>query len=86
MMQEVTLGDFPGGGTQPHFLIAGPCVIENEQSGTSPDGRLVEIIELQNHPWFLGTQFHPEYQSRPHAPHPVFRAFIHAALKRKFGR
>jgi CTP synthase len=55
-------------------------------SGTSPDGRLVEIIELQNHPWFLGTQFHPEYRSRPHAPHPVFRAFIHAALKRKFGR
>ena len=51
-------------------------------SGTSPDGRLVEIIELQNHPWFLGTQFHPEYRSRPHAPHPVFRAFIHAALKR----
>ena len=41
-------------------------------SGTSPDGRLVEIIELQNHPWFLGTQFHPEYRSRPHAPHPVF--------------
>ena len=55
-------------------------------SGASPDGRLVEIIELQNHPWFLGTQFHPEYQSRPHAPHPVFQAFIHAALKRKFGR
>ena len=55
-------------------------------SGTSPDGRLVEIIELQNHPWFLGTQFHPEYRSRPHAPHPVFQAFIHAALKRKFGR
>jgi CTP synthase len=55
-------------------------------SGTSPDGRLVEIIELQNHPWFVGTQFHPEYRSRPHAPHPVFRAFIHAALKRKFGR
>ena len=55
-------------------------------SGTSHDGRLVEIIELQNHPWFLGTQFHPEYRSRPHAPHPVFRAFIHAALKRKFGR
>ena len=55
-------------------------------SGTSPDGRLVEIIELKDHPWFLGTQFHPEYQSRPHAPHPVFQAFIHAALKRKFGR
>ena len=55
-------------------------------SGTSPDGRLVEIIELKDHPWFLGTQFHPEYRSRPHAPHPIFQAFIHAALKRKFGR
>jgi CTP synthase len=55
-------------------------------SGTSPDGKLVEIIELQHHPWFFGTQFHPEYHSRPHKPHPVFTAFIGAALKRKFGR
>ena len=55
-------------------------------SGTSPDGRLVEIIELKNHPWFLGTQFHPEYHSRPHRPHPIFSAFVEAALKRKFGR
>ncbi len=55
-------------------------------SGTSPDERLVEIIELKDHPWFLGTQFHPEYHSRPHQPHPVFAAFIEAALKRKFGR
>jgi len=55
-------------------------------SGTSPDGKLVEIIELKHHPWFLGTQFHPEYHSRPHKPHPVFTAFIEAALKRKFGR
>ncbi|MEC4673051.1 MAG: CTP synthase [Nitrospirota bacterium] len=55
-------------------------------SGTSPDGRLVEVIELPNHPWFLGTQFHPEYHSRPHEPHPVFAAFIQAALQRKFGR
>ena len=54
-------------------------------SGTSPDGYLVEIIELKNHPWFLGTQFHPEYHSRPHQPHPVFSAFIKAALKRKIG-
>jgi len=55
-------------------------------SGTSPDGRLVEIVELKHHPWFLGTQFHPEYHSRPHRPHPVFTSFIEAALKRKFGR
>ncbi len=54
-------------------------------SGTSPDGRLVEMIELNDHPWFVGTQFHPEYHSRPHAPHPVFRAFIQAALQRKVG-
>jgi len=40
-------------------------------SGLSPDGRLVEIIELKDHPWFLATQFHPEYNSRPHHPHPV---------------
>lgn len=55
-------------------------------SGTSPDGRLVEIVELTDHPWFVGTQFHPEYHSRPHAPHPICTAFIQAALKRKFGR
>ena len=55
-------------------------------SGTSPDGRLVEIVELDDHPWFVGTQFHPEYHSRPHAPHPICTAFIQAALKRKFGR
>ena len=45
-------------------------------SGTSPDGRLVEIIELKHHPWFLGTQFHPEYHSRPHRPHHIFSAFM----------
>lgn len=55
-------------------------------SGLSPDGRLVEIVELPNHPWFLGTQFHPEFHSRPHAPHPVFSTFIGAALQKKFGR
>ena len=55
-------------------------------SGLSPDGRLVEIIEFPNHPWFLGTQFHPEFHSRPHTPHPVFSTFIVAALQKKFGR
>lgn len=55
-------------------------------SGTSPTGDLVEIVELPNHSWFLGTQFHPEFHSRPHKPHPIFTAFIGAALRKKFGR
>jgi CTP synthase len=50
-------------------------------SGTSPDGRLVEIIELRDHPWFVGTQFHPELKSRPTRPHPLFRDFIGAVLR-----
>ncbi len=49
-------------------------------SGTSPDGDLVEIVELADHPWFLGCQFHPEFKSRPMRPHPLFRDFIAAAL------
>ncbi|MBM3610428.1 MAG: CTP synthase [Alphaproteobacteria bacterium] len=49
-------------------------------SGLSPDGKLPEIIELKDHPWFIGVQFHPEYKSRPLSPHPVFVAFIQAAL------
>lgn len=48
-------------------------------SGTSPDGHLPEIIELQGHPWYLAMQFHPEFKSKPFAPHPVFKAFIKAA-------
>jgi CTP synthase len=48
-------------------------------SGTSPDGRLVEIIELSNHPYFVATQFHPEFQSRPNKPHPLFWGFVNAA-------
>ncbi|HZD59565.1 MAG TPA: CTP synthase [Anaerolineae bacterium] len=50
-------------------------------SGLSPDGRLVEIIEIKNHPWFVGTQFHPEFKSRPTRSQPLFRDFIGAALK-----
>ncbi len=50
-------------------------------SGVSPDGELVEIVELKGHPWFLGCQFHPEFKSRPLNPHPLFTAFIGAALK-----
>jgi len=49
-------------------------------SGLSPDGRLVEVVELTDHPWMLGTQFHPEFQSRPNRPHPLFRAFLAAAI------
>jgi CTP synthase len=52
-------------------------------SGTSPDGSLVEIVELEAHPWFLGCQFHPEFKSRPMAPHPLFASFIGAALVRR---
>jgi CTP synthase len=52
-------------------------------SGVSPDGELVEIIEIEDHPWFLGCQFHPEFKSRPTDPHPLFRAFIEAALREK---
>lgn len=54
-------------------------------TGTSPDGGLVEIVEIEGHPWFLGCQFHPEFKSRPTEPHPLFRGFIQAALKRKRG-
>jgi CTP synthase len=49
-------------------------------SGTSPDGRLVEMIELPGHPFFLATQFHPEFQSRPNKPHPLFQGFVQAAI------
>ncbi len=50
-------------------------------SGTSPDKGLVEIVELEDHPWFLGCQFHPEFRSKPMDPHPLFRDFIKASLK-----
>ena len=48
-------------------------------SGLSPDNKLPEIIELKNHPWFIGVQFHPEFKSRPLNPHPLFSSFINAA-------
>jgi CTP synthase len=48
-------------------------------SGTSPDGRLVEIAELKDHPFFIGSQFHPEFKSRPLRPHPLFHGFVGAA-------
>ncbi|HEY3197113.1 MAG TPA: CTP synthase [Nitrospirales bacterium] len=54
-------------------------------SGVSPDGTLVEIVELQHHPWFLATQFHPEFSSRPSQPHPLFQGFVEAGLRHKVG-
>ncbi|MEL6111838.1 MAG: CTP synthase [Pseudomonadota bacterium] len=51
-------------------------------SGTSPDGQLPEILEIPNHPWFIGVQYHPELKSRPFDPHPLFASFIDAAVKR----
>lgn len=50
-------------------------------SGTSPDGRLVEIVEIDDHPWFVATQFHPEFKSRPNKPHPLFREFVKSSLQ-----
>ena len=50
-------------------------------SGLSPDGRIVEMIELKDHPFFLATQAHPELKSRPNRPHPLFKGFVEAALK-----
>ena len=49
-------------------------------TGIWPEGNLVEIIEIPSHPWFVGTQFHPEFQSRPNRPHPLFQSFVEAAL------
>jgi CTP synthase len=55
-------------------------------SGINPRRNLVEIVELKDHPWFLAVQFHPEFQSKPNHPHPLFAAFIAAAVKRKSGK
>jgi len=51
-------------------------------SGTSPEGDLVEMIELPDHPFFIASQFHPEFKSRPNRAHPLFRGFIEAALQK----
>jgi CTP synthase len=52
-------------------------------SGLSPDGQLVEIVELPEHPWYIGCQFHPELQSRPTRPHPLFAGIVAAAAASK---
>ncbi|MGC1479241.1 MAG: hypothetical protein WA771_01955 [Chthoniobacterales bacterium] len=49
-------------------------------SGTSPDGSLVELIELRDHPWYLACQYHPEFRSKPNSPHPLFKGFVAASL------
>ena len=50
-------------------------------AGTSPDGALVEIVEIKDHPWYVGCQFHPEFKSRPNRPHPLLYGFVKAALE-----
>ena len=49
-------------------------------SGTNPERNLVEIVEVEDHPWYVGVQFHPEFQSKPNKAHPLFAAFIEASL------
>ena len=63
-------------------LVEGGLVV----SGTFQEGRLVEIVELPDHPWFVASQFHPEFKSRPTRPAPLFRDFVGAALERSRDR
>src|SRR5256886_9796944 len=60
-------------------------VCSSDLSGRSPDGKFVEIAELPEHPWYLAVQFHPEFKSKPTHPHPLFAAFVGAALQHKAG-
>ena len=55
-------------------------------SGTSPDGSLVEAVEIKEHPFYLGVQYHPEFTSRPNKPHPLFLGLVRASLARKESR
>ena len=52
-------------------------------SGKTPDGKFVEIAEIPDHPWFVAVQFHPEFKSKPFAPHPLFSGFVRAALEHR---
>ncbi|MDU8909546.1 gamma-glutamyl-gamma-aminobutyrate hydrolase family protein, partial [Wolbachia endosymbiont of Drosophila bocqueti] len=52
-------------------------------SGISEDGTCIEAVELESHPWFIGVQFHPEFQSKPFSPHPLFVSFVKAAIDKK---
>ena len=77
---------FPGGWCEVNLSIGENAEKETLEeaglriAGTSPDGRLVEMVELPEHPWYVGCQFHPEFKSRPDRPHPLFRGFVAAAL------
>jgi 2-C-methyl-D-erythritol 2,4-cyclodiphosphate synthase len=62
-------------------VLAGACGAAVSVSGTTADGRLVEIVELEDHPWFVASQFHPEFKSRPTRPAPLFRDFVGAAAR-----
>ena len=55
-------------------------------SGKTPDGKFVEIAELPDHPWFVAVQYHPEFKSKPLAPHPLFRDFVRASLESRLSR
>jgi CTP synthase len=55
-------------------------------AGQSPDGNIVEAVELPDKDFFVGVQYHPEFKSRPNRAHPLFREFAHAAINRKYGR
>ena len=68
--------------TIPNMLEQAGLVI----SGVSPDDRLAEAVELPDHPFFVGVQFHPEFKSRPNQPHPLFKGFISAALQQAKGK
>ena len=57
-----------------------------EVTGTSPDGGLVEVIELKGHPWFLAVQCHPEFKSKPTQAHPLFREFVRASQDKRGGK
>ena len=61
--------------------VAGQNIANELMAGLSPDGVLPEIVEYEDHPWFIGVQFHPELKSRPFEPHPLFASFIEAAAK-----
>lgn len=66
---------------RPQYAAAGMRVV-----GTSPDGTLVEVVEIADHPWFVGVQYHPEFKSQPTRSHPLFAGFVGAALKRSAAR
>ena len=62
------------------FIDAGLII-----AGASPDGKLVEVVELEEHPWFVAVQYHPEFKSKPTVPHPLFRGFVTAAIRHRHG-